>query len=106
MKYIGNMRINNKLVEEFIPDRGFVINPAKTISRYLREHGPVTKSKILKYFQHVMRTDEIDTILEGLEQDGLAKSYRQPTRTKPITVWRAIGESEDLTEKTELTKSG
>jgi len=94
-EYVGSLRIGSKRVEEFVANKGFVLHHRKTIMKYLREHGPVTKSKMLKHFQNVMQVDKIDAVLAGLEQDGFAESSTLRTRTKPTTIWRAIGEPAD-----------
>jgi len=95
--HIGNLRITARRVEEFIPDRGFVLNPRKTISRYLRQHGPVTKTEMLRYFQNVLDLDlnDIDRALAELKNDRIATSYRQSTRTKPTTVWDVVSGSDE-----------
>jgi len=94
--YVGNLRISNRVLEKFVPSHGFTVQPRETIIRYLREHGPVTKEQMLKYFQHVMNADDINPALDGLKNDGLADSYRQPTRTKPTTIWRLTTKNGEL----------
>jgi hypothetical protein len=71
----------------------------------LLQVGEHSQSDLTKAMQKVAKADEVTATLEELAKEHLVHSYKQPTKSKPITMWSLNGqhETQEIVRKIDLS---